>query len=89
MSLDSYGGSSDLIATRDEILRIASEIKRATEELSLELTLLKAMEDPIRYLSFLSATQSVTSRLSDLHNRAQLAAEGYFSTEAQIHRRFE
>lgn len=89
MSLESYGGNPDIIASRDEILRIAGQLQLAASELTSVGSLQQLLLDPVRQLTFRLASASVYSKLDQLHSRCILAAEGYFSTEAQIHRRFE
>ena len=89
MTIDSYGGDVDLIATRDEILRVALQLRLAAEELTAVGTLETLLADPIGQLQFRIAASGIYSKLQELHNRLHIAAEGYFTTEAQIHRRFE
>ena len=89
MSLDSYGGNPDIIATREEIQRVAFEIKLCAEELTAWPALELLLSDPIHQLKFRVATIGIHQKLETLHNHCVIASENYFSTEAQIHRRFE
>jgi hypothetical protein len=89
VSLDSYGGNPDLVATREEIYRVAFEIKVAAEQLSFAQSVESILVDPIRQLQFRLMAINVTSKLEQLYNNCLLAAESYFTTEAQINRRFE
>lgn len=89
MSLDSYGGNPDIIASRDEMFRIASQLQLAAGELIAFDSIESFLDDPVKQLRFRIAAQSIYSKLEQLQNRCVMAAEGYFTTEAQIHRRFE
>ena len=89
MSLDSYGGNPDIIATREEIQRVAFEIKLCAEELTAWPALELLLSDPMQQLKFRVATIGIYQKLETLHNHCVIASENYFSTEAQIHRRFE
>lgn len=89
MTIDSYGGDPDIVATREEIHRVAFEIKLAAEQLAAYGPLESLLSDPLHQLQYRVATVSVMAKLERLHNNCLLASEQYFSTEAQIHRRFE
>ena len=89
MSLDSYGGNPDLIATREEIYRVAFEIKLAAEQLSFLHSVESLLSDPLRQLQFRFMAINVHSKLERIYMNCLLAAESYFTTEAQINRRFE
>jgi hypothetical protein len=89
VSLDSYGGHPDLIATREEIYRVASEIKLAAEQLSFLHSFEALLADPIRQLQFRFMAINAHSKLEGIYTNCLLAAESYFTTEAQINRRFE
>ena len=89
MSLDSYGGNPDIVATREEIERVAFEIKLCAEALTAWPALEILLSDPIHQLQFRAASIGVYQKLERLYNHCLIAAENYFSTEAQIHRRFE
>ena len=89
MTIDSYGGNPDIVATRDEIHRVAFEIKLAAEHLATFGPIESVLLDPLRQLHYRAATVNVLSKLERLHSNCMLASEKYFSTEAQIHRRFE
>jgi hypothetical protein len=89
VSLDSYGGNPDIVATREEIERVAFELKLCAEVLvswpALELLLV----DPLHQLQFRIASIGIHQKLERLHNHCIIASESYFTAEAQIHRRFE
>jgi hypothetical protein len=89
VSLDSYGGNPDLIATREEIYRVAFEIKLAAEQLSFLNSFEALLSDPIRQLQFRFMAIHAHSKLEGIYTNCLLAAESYFTTEAQINRRFE
>jgi predicted alpha/beta hydrolase family esterase len=89
VTIDSYGGNPDIVATREEIHRVAFEIKLAAEELSAFGPLESLLSDPLHQLQYRVATVSVLAKLERLYGDCLLASEQYFSTEAQIHRRFE
>ena len=89
MTIDSYGGNPDIVATREEIHRVAFEIKLAAEQLAAFSSIESLLSDPLRQLQYRAATINVLSKLELLHSNCLVASEQYFSTEAQIHRRFE
>lgn len=89
MTIDSYGGNPDIVATREEMHRVAFEIKLAAQQLASFGSIESLLSDPVHQLQYRVATVSVLSKLERLHNNCLLASEQYFSTEAQIHRRFE
>ena len=89
MTIDSYGGNPDIVATREEIHRVAFEIKLAAQQLADFGSIESLLSDPLHQLQYRMATVSVLAKLERLHSNCLLASEQYFSTEAQIHRRFE
>ena len=89
MTIESYGGNPDIVATRDEIHRVAFEIKLAAEQLAALGPLDTLLSDPLHQLQYRMATVGVLAKLERLHANCLLASEQYFSAEAQIHRRFE
>lgn len=89
MSLDSYGGNPDIVATREEIERVAFEIRLCAEELTAWPALEMLLVDPLHQLQFRLASIGIHQKLERLHNHCLIASENYFTTEAQIHRRFE
>lgn len=89
MTIDSYGGSPDIVATREEIQRVATQIKLAAEELSAFGTIETLLSDPLHQLQYRVSTIGLLAKLEKLYGSCLLASEQYFSTEAQIHRRFE
>jgi hypothetical protein len=89
VTIESYGGNPDIVATRGEIHRVAFEIKLAAEELAAFGSIETLLSNPLHQLQYRMAIVSVLTKLEKLHGSCLLASEQYFSTEAQIHRRFE
>jgi hypothetical protein len=89
VSLDSYGGNPDIVATREEIERVAFEIRLCAEVLTAWPALELLLTDPLHQLQFRVASIGIHQKLERLHNHCLIASENYFTTEAQIHRRFE
>jgi predicted alpha/beta hydrolase family esterase len=89
VTIDSYGGNPDIVATREEIHRVAFEIKLAAQQLSAFGSIDSFLSDPIHQLQYRAATINVLAKLERLYSNCLVASEQYFSTEAQIHRRFE
>lgn len=89
MSIESYGGNPDIVATREEIERAAFQIKLCAEELGAWPPLEILLTDPLHQIQFRLASIGIHQKLERLYGNCLLAAESYFTTEAQIHRRFE
>jgi hypothetical protein len=89
VSIESYGGNPDIVATREEIQRVALEIKLCAETLNDWNPLESLWSDPLHQIQYRVLSASVLSKLENLYNHCLIAAENYFTTEAQIHRRFE
>lgn len=86
LGIDSYGGNQEIVASIEEINRVALELKLAAN--CLEGFPL-AVIDPFTVIEYQIAIAPVIEKLKRLHNYALIAAENYFTTEAQISRRFE
>ena len=89
MSIESYGGNPDIVATREEINRVAFEIKLCSEALSLWGPIETVLSDPVKQIQFRLMTIPIHQKLDQLYTSCMIASENYFTTEAQIHRRFE
>ncbi len=88
MSIESYGGNPDIVATREEIQRVAFEIKLCSETLSSWDPTQTLWSDPIQQIQFRVLSVSIQQKLEKLYSHCIIAAESYFTTEAQIQRRF-
>jgi hypothetical protein len=89
VSIESYGGNPELIATREEINRVAFEIKLCSEALSAWNPIESVLSDPLKQIQFRLLTLPIHQKLERLYLSCLIASENYFTTEAQIHRRFE
>lgn len=77
-----YGGDPRVIATLDEIARVASCLRTAAEE--LEACIWAIGYNPIPNLQLAFLVPDLAERLRSLAHCCDLAASQYFSTEAQI-----
>ena len=89
MSIESYGGNPDIVATREEIERVAFEIKLCSEALSAWGPIETLLSDPLKQIQFRLMAIPIQQKLERLYLSCLIASENYFTTEAQIHRRFE
>lgn len=89
MTLDSYGGNPDVVATREEIERVAFEIKLCAEALAAWSPLDQLLSDPLKQIQYRLMSISIYQKLEQLYRHCLLASDSYFTGEAQIHRRFE
>jgi len=89
VSIESYGGNPDIVATREEIQRVALEIKLCAETLNAWNPLEALWSDPFHQIQYRVTSASVLAKLERLYSHCMIAAENYFTTEAQIHRCFE
>ena len=89
MSIESYGGNPDIVATREEIARVAFEIKLCAEALSSWGPIETLLSDPLKQIQFRLISIPIHQKLERLYSSCLIASENYFTTEAQIHRRFE
>ena len=91
MALDIYGGDPRIIATQTELLRIASCIQLAMNELEQSVLALPDMfldlvPNPIPNIQLAFQVPGLIEQLRTLRIGLETAAEGYYSTEAQITR---
>jgi hypothetical protein len=89
MALDIYGGDPRIIATQQELLRLAQALQLACNELDAAVfaspdLLLDFVPNPIPNLQLALQLPRVTERMQQLCQGLRVAAESYFSTEAQI-----
>ena len=89
MSIESYGGNPDIVATHEEIARVAFEIKLCSEALSSWGPVETLLGDPLKQIQFRLMAIPIQQKLERLYLSCLIASENYFTTEAQIHRRFE
>lgn len=91
MALDIYGGDPRIIATQQELLRLTHALDLGINELqeaafSSMGTVFDFLPNPLPNLQLAFSLPSVIDRLERLRTGLLHAAEGYFSTEAQISR---
>lgn len=89
MGLDIYGGDVRVIAARDELARISSHISYAASllrdaPLAPTKLLLDFLPNPLPNLQLAFLLPPVIAELERLAVSCHLAAESYFSTEAQV-----
>lgn len=91
MAIEVYGGDPQVIATRDELARLASLLRRAASEISQAAfstpnVAFDLIPNPLPNLQLLVMAPQLTKRIEDLAFRCDFASEQYFSTEAQVAR---
>ena len=91
MALDIYGGDPRVIATQTELFRIAGCLELAINELEQAVLahpdmLFDFLPNPLPNLQLAFQLPTLIDQLARLRSGLQLAAESYFSTEAQITR---
>ena len=91
MALDIYGGDPRIIATQNELLRIAGSLEQAASHLEEAWLappdlVLEFIPNPLPNLQLAIRLPAVINRLRELRSGLIHAAESYFSTEAQVHR---
>jgi hypothetical protein len=89
LSIESYGGNPDIVASKNEIQRISYELKLAAIELSEASPLSGLLEDPLQYLRFRIEAASLVHSIERLQGLCLIAIEEYFTAEARVQRRFE
>jgi hypothetical protein len=89
VSIESYGGNPDIVATREEIERTAFQLKQCAEELAAWPHFEALLTDPLHQIQFRVASIGIHQKLQRLYSHCILASENYFTLEAQISRRFE
>ena len=87
--LESYGGNPLVIATQGEINRVASEINIAAQFLKADAGFSSWIKNPLELIRYHFASSGILEKLDSLYVKCIFAAESYFTTEAQISRRFE
>ena len=89
MALDIYGGDPRIIATQHELLRLAGCLELAANELEAAVfarteMVFDFLPNPLPNLQLAFQLPALIDRLRQLRSGLLVAAEGYFSTEAQI-----
>lgn len=91
MALDIYGGDPRIIATQQELFRIAGLMEQAASHLeeawlSPPETFLELIPNPLPNIQLAIALPPVIESLRGIRSKLNYAAESYFSTEAQVQR---
>lgn len=94
MALEIYGGDPRVVATREELFRIAMTLRNSAFELNSAIfsppdMLLDFLPNPIPNIQLALGAPRVCSELESLANNCDLAAENYFSTEARVSHIFQ
>lgn len=89
MGLEIYGGNPEVVASYEELQRIAGQLKIAAERLEEaihepQLLLFDLMPNPLPQIQLMFLLPGLIERVRALASKTQLAAEAYFSTEARI-----
>ena len=91
MALDIYGGDPRIIATQNELFRIAGLLEHAASHLeeawlSPPELIFELIPNPLPNVQLALGLPPLIDRLRQLRSGLNYAAESYFSTEAQVHR---
>ena len=89
MAVDIYGGDIRVIAARDELFRISSNLDLAAyhlreSPLSAPSLFLDLLPNPLPNIQLAVQLPAVIAEIERLASACRMAAESYFSTEAQI-----
>lgn len=89
MAIAFYGGDARVIATRDELFRIAANLNAAANRLrsaptAMPSLFLDLLPNPLPNLQLALQLPAVTRELERLAQSCLIAAESYFSAEAQV-----
>lgn len=90
MALDIYGGDPRIIATQGELLRISQLLEQVASHLEEAWItppdlFLDLIPNPLPNLQLAISLPPLIETARNLSSRLSYAAEGYFSTEAQVH----
>lgn len=86
MSLDSYGGDPQVLATRTEIQRVGNEASAAIRILETQSNSLSGLYSPVKASVFHLEVAGILPAINRFAASCQVAAEAYFSTETRISR---
>ena len=89
MGLEIYGGNPEVVASFEEMQRIAASLSQAAERLEEAIQqpqhlLFDLIPNPIPQLQLAFLLPGLIDRIRTLAFKTRLAAEGYFSTEARV-----
>jgi hypothetical protein len=89
MALEIYGGDPRIVATREELFRIAMTLRNSAFELNAAIfsppdMLFDFVPNPIPNIQMAIRAPRLCSELESLAGRCDIAAENYFSTEARV-----
>lgn len=89
MGLEIYGGNPDVVASYEEMQRIAAQLTQAAERLEEAIHepqhfLVELVPNPIPQIQLMFLLPALIERVRGLAIKTRLAAESYFSTEARI-----
>lgn len=83
-----YGGDTQVVATRQEITRVATQLHQVSDLLQNQIHLGAMFSNPIHFAQTLIEMETLVASINVVRNACHAAAESYFSTEAQIHHIF-
>lgn len=94
MALEIYGGDPGVIATREELFRIAMALRNSAAELNAAIysppaMLFDFLPNLVPNLQLALSAPRVCAQLESLATSCEIAAENYFSTEAKISHIFQ
>ena len=89
MGLEIYGGNPEIVASYEELQRIADQLTLAAERLEEAIyephqMLFDLIPNPLPQIQLMFLLPGLIERVRTLASKTQLAAEAYFSTEARI-----
>jgi len=89
VGLEIYGGNPEVVASYEELQRIASQLTLAAERLEESILepqslLFDLLPNPLPQIQLMFLLPGLIERVRALAFKTQLAAEAYFSTEARI-----
>lgn len=89
MGLEIYGGNPQVVASYEELQRIAGQLTLAAERLEEAIyepqqLLFDFLPNPVPQIQLMFMLPGLIERVRALAYKTQLAAEAYFSTEARI-----
>ncbi|SCX04335.1 hypothetical protein [Candidatus Aquiluna sp. UB-MaderosW2red] len=94
MALEIYGGDPRVVATREELFRIAMALRNSASELNAAIfsppdMLLGFLPNPVPNIQLAISAPRICSELESLASNCDIVAENYFSTEARVSHIFQ